>query len=194
MWAGMLPEVLMEIIERVERSEERWPNRQNVVACGCVCKRWREITRDVVGLPSLTTPKITFPSCLKQPGPREIPHQCLIKRNKKTSTFYLYLALTPWLTKLLDEHGSTGSPLNLMMATAHITSNREAKPPSKLTSSASFKAWTKKPNPANAATGVISRPGSEVDDIITLLHGAGEGGMILLAYKLRGWVRKREEF
>ena len=66
MWAGMLPEVLMEIIERVERSEERWPNRQNVVACGCVCKRWREITRDVVGLPSLTTPKITFPSCLKQ--------------------------------------------------------------------------------------------------------------------------------
>ncbi len=94
----------------------------------------------------------------------------------------------------MDEHGSTGSPMNLMMAIAHITSNGEAKPPSKLTSSASFKARTKKPNPANAATGVISRAGSEVDDIITLLHGAGEGGMILLAYKLRGWVRKREEF
>jgi len=30
-----------------------------------------------------------------QPGPREVPHQCLIKRNKKTSTFYLYLALSP---------------------------------------------------------------------------------------------------
>lgn len=30
-----------------------------------------------------------------QPGPREFSNQCLIKRNKKTSTFYLYLALTP---------------------------------------------------------------------------------------------------
>jgi hypothetical protein len=30
-----------------------------------------------------------------QPGPSDFPHQCLIKRNKKTSTFYLYLALTP---------------------------------------------------------------------------------------------------
>ncbi|KAH8494277.1 hypothetical protein H0E87_020876 [Populus deltoides] len=30
-----------------------------------------------------------------QPGPRDLPHQCLIKRNKKTSTFYLYLALSP---------------------------------------------------------------------------------------------------
>jgi hypothetical protein len=73
--------------------------------------------------------------------------------------------------ELLDEHQSTGSPLNLMMSTAHITSNGEAKPPSKLTSSASFKAWTKKPNPANAPARVINRAGSEVDDIITLLHG-----------------------
>lgn len=29
-----------------------------------------------------------------QPGPCDFPHQCLIKRNKKTSTFYLYLAFT----------------------------------------------------------------------------------------------------
>ncbi|KAJ0230059.1 Tubby-like F-box protein 7 [Hirschfeldia incana] len=33
-----------------------------------------------------------------QPGPREFSNQCLIKRNKKTSTFYLYLALTPSFT------------------------------------------------------------------------------------------------
>jgi hypothetical protein len=58
------------------------------------------------------------------------------------------------------------------MSTAHITSNGEAEPPSKLTSSASFKARTKKPNPANAPAGVINRAGSEVDDIITLLHGS----------------------
>ena len=30
-----------------------------------------------------------------QPGPSDFPHQCLIKRNKKTSTFHLYLALSP---------------------------------------------------------------------------------------------------
>ncbi|GMY39471.1 microtubule-associated protein 70-2-like, partial [Fagus crenata] len=74
--------------------------------------------------------------------------------------------------ELLDEHGSTGSPLNLMMSTTHITSNGEAEPPSKLRSSASFKARTKKPNPANAPAGVINLAGSEVDDIITLLHGS----------------------
>ncbi|XP_031251383.1 tubby-like F-box protein 7 [Pistacia vera] len=93
-WAGMLPELLGEIIKRVDTSEDRWPQRQNVVACACVCKRWRDITKDIVGSPLLNG-KITFPSCLKQPGPRDLPHHCLIKRNKKTSTFYLYLALTP---------------------------------------------------------------------------------------------------
>ncbi|XP_044497256.1 tubby-like F-box protein 7 [Mangifera indica] len=95
-WAGMLPELLGEIIKRVDTSEDRWPQRQHVVACACVCKRWRDITKDIVGSPLLNG-KITFPSCLKQPGPRDFPHNCLIKRNKKTSTFYLYLALTPSL-------------------------------------------------------------------------------------------------
>ncbi|RDX91827.1 Tubby-like F-box protein 7 [Mucuna pruriens] len=93
-WANMLPEILGEIVRRVDAAEEQWPSRQNVVACACVCKRWRDITREVVREPSHPG-KITFPSCLKQPGPRDAPHQCLIKRNKKTSTFYLYLALTP---------------------------------------------------------------------------------------------------
>ncbi|KAG7957066.1 hypothetical protein I3843_11G155800 [Carya illinoinensis] len=96
-WAGLLPELLAEIIQRVERSEGNWPLRQNVVSCACVCKRWRQITKEIVRSPSLTG-LITFPSCLKQPGPRDLPHQCLIKRNKKTSTFYLYLALTPSFT------------------------------------------------------------------------------------------------
>ncbi|KAJ7948753.1 Tubby-like F-box protein [Quillaja saponaria] len=96
-WSTMLPELLAEIIQRVEVSEDRWPNRQNVVACACICKRWRDMTREIVKSPSQSG-KITFPSCLKQPGPRDLPHQCLIKRNKKTSTFYLYLALTPSFT------------------------------------------------------------------------------------------------
>ncbi|XP_020231357.1 tubby-like F-box protein 7 [Cajanus cajan] len=96
-WSAMLPEILGEIVRRVDAAEEQWPNRQNVVACACVCKRWRHITREIVRQPS-NTGRITFPSCLKQPGPRDVPHQCLIKRNKKTSTFYLYLALTPSFT------------------------------------------------------------------------------------------------
>ncbi|XP_015578068.1 tubby-like F-box protein 7 isoform X2 [Ricinus communis] len=93
-WGSMLPELLGEIIKRVEESEDRWPQRQNVVACACVCKKWREIAKDIVKSPN-NTGKITFPSCLKLPGPHDLPYQCLIKRNKKTSTFYLYLALTP---------------------------------------------------------------------------------------------------
>ncbi|XP_043689583.1 tubby-like F-box protein 7 isoform X2 [Telopea speciosissima] len=95
-WSKMLPELLGEIIQRVESSEDRWPLRKNVVACACVCKRWRDVTRGIVRSP-LHCGKITFPSSLKQPGPRDSPLQCFIKRNKKTSTFYLYLGLTPTL-------------------------------------------------------------------------------------------------
>ncbi|KAG5235397.1 tubby F-box protein [Salix suchowensis] len=102
-WGSMIPELLREIIKLVEESEDRWPQRQSVVACACVCKKWRDVTKDIVkSLPNnnndASPGQITFPSCLKQPGPRDLPHQCLIKRNKKTSTFYLYLALTPSIT------------------------------------------------------------------------------------------------
>ncbi|XVF78853.1 hypothetical protein PTKIN_Ptkin14bG0170800 [Pterospermum kingtungense] len=97
-WSTLLPELLAEIMERVEASEDRWPERQSVVACACVCKKWREATREIVRASSPSGGKITFPSCLKQPGPRDFPNQCIIKRSKKNSTFYLYLALTPSFT------------------------------------------------------------------------------------------------
>lgn len=96
-WSNMLPELLVEIIKRVERCDDMWPVRRDVVACGCVCKRWRDVTREVV-LPPVKCGLITFPSCLKQPGTRESPIQCLIKRNKKNSVFYLYLAASPSFT------------------------------------------------------------------------------------------------
>ncbi|CAD5315421.1 unnamed protein product [Arabidopsis thaliana] len=96
-WSAMLPELLGEIIRRVEETEDRWPQRRDVVTCACVSKKWREITHDFARS-SLNSGKITFPSCLKLPGPRDFSNQCLIKRNKKTSTFYLYLALTPSFT------------------------------------------------------------------------------------------------
>ncbi|PIN15956.1 Tub family protein [Handroanthus impetiginosus] len=92
----MLPELLGEIIQRVEVSEDNWPQRQNVVACGCVCKRWREATREAVDRASLHQPgKITFPSSLKKPGPLDSPLQCIIKRDKKNAAFYLYMAVPP---------------------------------------------------------------------------------------------------
>ncbi|XP_050218845.1 tubby-like F-box protein 7 [Mercurialis annua] len=97
-WENLLPELLGEIIKRVEDSEDRWPQRQNVVATACVCKKWRHIAKDIILNKSVhhnSTAKITFPSCLKEPGPRHFPNQCLIKRNKKTSTYYLHLALSP---------------------------------------------------------------------------------------------------
>ncbi|KAK4751645.1 hypothetical protein SAY87_005127 [Trapa incisa] len=96
-WGTMLPELLGEIIRRVEASADRWPQRQDVVACACVCKQWREITKEFVRAP-LNSEMITFPSCLKEPGPHEPSQQCVIIRNKKKSTFYLHLAQTPSLT------------------------------------------------------------------------------------------------
>ncbi|XP_022877370.1 tubby-like F-box protein 7 [Olea europaea var. sylvestris] len=100
-WANMLPEILGDIIQRVEESEDKWPQRQNVVACGCVCKQWRNVTKDVVEKASVNQAgNITFPPSLKKPGPRDSPHQCLVKRDKKSGTFYLYLAFSP---SFLDE-------------------------------------------------------------------------------------------
>lgn len=64
-WSTMLPELMEEIIKRVESSEERWPLRRSVVACACVCRHWREVTTGVVR-PPLESGTITFPSSLKE--------------------------------------------------------------------------------------------------------------------------------
>lgn len=66
-WAGLLPELLGEIMRRVEAGEEQSPQRQNVVACACVCKRWREAAQEVADKASADHPGIiTFPSSLKK--------------------------------------------------------------------------------------------------------------------------------
>ncbi|KAL5230717.1 hypothetical protein ABZP36_029493 [Zizania latifolia] len=96
-WSRVLPELLTEIMRRVDASAERWPPRRDVVACACVCRRWRDAAVSVVR-PPLECGRITFPSSLKQPGPRDAPMHCFIRRNKKHSTFYLYLSLTQALT------------------------------------------------------------------------------------------------
>ncbi|KAL6227159.1 hypothetical protein ACLB2K_001118 [Fragaria x ananassa] len=93
-WANLPPELLFDIIERVEESEASWPARKSVVFCASVCKSWRDVTKEIVKTPE-ECGRLTFPISLKQPGPRESPMQCFIKRDRATSTFYLYFGLVP---------------------------------------------------------------------------------------------------
>ncbi|KAK1699110.1 hypothetical protein QYE76_015807 [Lolium multiflorum] len=92
-WSRLLPELLTDIVRRVDAGAERWPARRDVAACACVCRRWRDAAVSVVR-PPLESGRITFPSSLKQSGPRDAPMHCFIRRNKSNSTFYLYLSLT----------------------------------------------------------------------------------------------------
>lgn len=91
-WAALPPELLREVVKRVEETESTWPARRHVVACAAVCRSWRHMCKEIVGMPE-TSAKLTFPISLKQPGPRNGPIQCYIKRNKASSTYHLYLGL-----------------------------------------------------------------------------------------------------
>lgn len=95
-WANLPPELLLDIVHRVEASETSWPARRDVVSCAAVCKSWRETTKEVVRTPEQCG-LLTFPMSLKQPGPRDAPIQCFIKRDRATSTYRLYLGLSPAL-------------------------------------------------------------------------------------------------
>ncbi|KAI5656074.1 hypothetical protein M9H77_24867 [Catharanthus roseus] len=96
-WANLPPELLIDIIRRLESSETLWPARRDVVSCAAVCRSWREVTKEVVRTPEQCG-LITFPMSLKQPGPRDYPIQCFIRRERATSTFCLYLGLSPALS------------------------------------------------------------------------------------------------
>jgi len=93
-WSNLPPELLLDIIRRVEESETSWPARAVVVCCASVCKSWRVITGEIVKTPEQCG-RLTFPISLKQPGPRESPIQCFIKRDRATSTYCLYYGLVP---------------------------------------------------------------------------------------------------
>ena len=64
-WANMLPELLMDVLMRIEASGSTWPPRKNVVACAGVCRNWREIMKEIVKTPEISG-KLTFPISLKQ--------------------------------------------------------------------------------------------------------------------------------
>ncbi|XP_062180115.1 tubby-like F-box protein 12 [Phragmites australis] len=100
-WVGLPPELLRDVMKRLEEGESTWPSRKDVVACAEVCGAWREICKDIVPSPEFCG-KLTFPVSLKQPGPRDGVIQCFIKRDKPTLTYYLYLCLS---TAVLSEHG-----------------------------------------------------------------------------------------
>ncbi|KAJ1438458.1 Tubby-like, C-terminal [Sesbania bispinosa] len=100
-WASLPPELLRDVIKRLEASESTWPARKHVVACAAVCKSWREMCKEIVSSLEFSG-KITFPVSLKQPGARDGPIQCFIKRDKSNLTYHLFLCLSP---ALLVENG-----------------------------------------------------------------------------------------
>ncbi|KAF7804810.1 tubby-like F-box protein 3 [Senna tora] len=91
-WANMPPELLRDVLMRIEASEDTWPARKHVVACAGVCRSWREIMKEIVKSPEVSG-KLTLPISLKQPGPRDSLLQCYIKRNRSNQTYYLFLGL-----------------------------------------------------------------------------------------------------
>lgn len=100
-WANLPPELLYDVIRRLEESESTWPGRKHVVACSAVCKSWRSMCKDIVRNPEFCG-KLTFPVSLKQPGSRDGAIQCFIKRDKSNLTYHLFLCLSP---ALLVENG-----------------------------------------------------------------------------------------
>ena len=64
-WANLPPELLLDIIRRVEESETTWPARAVIVSCASVCKSWRAITKEITKTPEQCG-RLTFPVSLKQ--------------------------------------------------------------------------------------------------------------------------------
>ncbi|PIN05161.1 Tub family protein [Handroanthus impetiginosus] len=104
-WANLPPELLFDVIRRLEESESTWPARKHVVACAAVCRSWRSMCKEIVKNPE-SCGKLTFPVSLKQPGPRDGTIQCFIKRDKSNLTYHLFLCLSPvHFSALLVENG-----------------------------------------------------------------------------------------
>ncbi|GAU49356.1 hypothetical protein TSUD_191820 [Trifolium subterraneum] len=68
-WANLPPELLLDIIRRVEESETSWPARATVVFCASVCKSWRSVTKEIIKNLQQCG-KITFPISLQQKDQR----------------------------------------------------------------------------------------------------------------------------
>jgi hypothetical protein len=42
-WVGLPPELLRDVMKRLEEGESTWPSRKDVVACAAVCRAWRDL-------------------------------------------------------------------------------------------------------------------------------------------------------
>ncbi|GFP83070.1 tubby-like F-box protein 5, partial [Phtheirospermum japonicum] len=93
-WTNLPPELLLDIIRKVEESETTLPARTVVVFCASVCRSWRDITKEIIKTPE-ECGRPTFPISLKKSGPRYGPIQCFIKRDRTTLTYRLYFGIMP---------------------------------------------------------------------------------------------------
>ncbi|GAU19064.1 hypothetical protein TSUD_194010 [Trifolium subterraneum] len=64
-WETLPPELLLDIIWRVEENKTFWPARAAVIYCASVCKSWRSVTKEIIQNLQQSG-KITFPISLKQ--------------------------------------------------------------------------------------------------------------------------------
>jgi len=92
-WAHVPPELLRVVLAKVEAVEARWPGRGAVVACAGVCRDWRGAVKEIVRAPEASG-RLTFPISLKQPGPRDAPLKCFIRRNRATQSYFLCIGVT----------------------------------------------------------------------------------------------------
>eukprot|EP00270_Netrium_digitus_P005764 TRINITY_DN1772_c0_g1_i2.p1 TRINITY_DN1772_c0_g1~~TRINITY_DN1772_c0_g1_i2.p1 ORF type:complete len:410 (+),score=37.62 TRINITY_DN1772_c0_g1_i2:46-1230(+) len=95
-WSTLPPELLTDIISRVEAAHSVWPSRKCLIACAGVCRTWRDVTKEIVASEEKDSRgQLTFPSDLLRAGPSHSCVECFIRRNRKTATYYLYLGLPP---------------------------------------------------------------------------------------------------
>eukprot|EP00898_Chlorokybus_atmophyticus_P007952 jgi/Chlat1/8158/Chrsp76S07615 len=95
MWAELPPEILRDILNRVEDDCSDWPARTSFVACAGVCRSWRAAALEVAKAAPIGTTRLTFPEGLRQPGPVHSLMRCYILRDRhngrKYPTYALYL-------------------------------------------------------------------------------------------------------
>jgi len=64
-WASLPPELLGDVIRRLEADESTWPSRKHVVCFAAVCRTWRDMCKEIVLSPQFCG-KLTFRVSLKQ--------------------------------------------------------------------------------------------------------------------------------
>lgn len=94
-WASLPPELLRDVIKRLEASESTWPSRKHVVACAAVCRSWREMCKEIVRSPEFSG-KITFPVSLKQVRALWycLPYERHLMKGKKVPTHLCFNVIT----------------------------------------------------------------------------------------------------